>query len=227
MKEELDSIENSDLYLKKLRKNYEELENITKEKALKLREKRQSAAKILEEAIERHLSDLEMLKVKFKVDVTETELKPNGADSIRFMISANEGEELKPLTKVASGGELARTILAMKVVLADADTVSTMIFDEIDTGVSGSTSQKIAQKLKVLAKEKQVFVITHSPQIAASADCHYLVEKGEKDGKTISDVRILNEEESVNEIARIISGSVITKAAIDAAKDLKKAGDNE
>ena len=227
MKDELDSIENSDLYLKKLQKNYAELENIAKDRAEKISEKRKSFAKVLEEAIEKHLSDLEMPQVKFKVDITKTELKSKGCDSIRFMISANKGEDLKPLSKVASGGELARTILAMKVVLADADTVSTMIFDEIDTGVSGSTSQKIAQKLKILAKEKQVFVITHSPQIAAFADCHYLVEKSEKDGKTISDVRVLKEEESINEIARIISGSVITQSAIDTAKDLRKAGQNE
>lgn len=227
MKEELDSIENSDLYLKKLQKNYTELETKAKDRAIRLSEKRKAAAKVLEEAIEKHLNDLEMPQVKFKVDITQTELKSKGCDSIRFMISANKGEDLKPLSKVASGGELARTILAMKVVLADADTVSTMIFDEIDTGVSGSTSQKIAQKLKILAKEKQVFVITHSPQIAAFADCHYLVEKGEKDGKTVSDVRVLKEEESINEIARIISGSVITQSAIDAARDLRKAGQNE
>ena len=227
MKEELDSIENSDLYLAKLKKNYTELEKIARERALKLSEKRKASAKILEDSIEKHLTDLEMPQVKFKVDITETELKSNGCDSIRFMISANKGEELKPLSKVASGGELARTILAMKVVLADADSVSTMIFDEIDTGVSGSTSQKIAQKLKTLAKEKQVFVITHSPQIAAFADCHYLVEKREEAGKTVSDVRVLSYEESINEVARIISGSTITQAAIDAAKDLKKAGNDE
>ena len=227
MKEELDSIENSDLYLAKLKKNYTELEKIARERALKLSEKRKASAKILEDAIEKHLTDLEMPQVEFKVDITETELKSNGCDSIRFMISANKGEELKPLSKVASGGELARTILAMKVVLADADSVSTMIFDEIDTGVSGSTSQKIAQKLKTLAKEKQVFVITHSPQIAAFADCHYLVEKREEAGKTVSDVRALSYEESINEVARIISGSTITQAAIDAAKDLKKAGNDE
>ncbi len=227
MKEELDSIENSDLYLAKLKKNYTELGKIARERALKLSEKRKASAKVLEDAIEKHLTDLEMPQVKFKVDITETELKSNGCDSIRFMISANKGEELKPLSKVASGGELARTILAMKVVLADADSVSTMIFDEIDTGVSGSTSQKIAQKLKTLAKEKQVFVITHSPQIAAFADCHYLVEKREEAGKTVSDVRVLSYEESINEVARIISGSTITQAAIDAAKDLKKAGNDE
>lgn len=227
MKDELDSIENSDLYLKKLQKNYIELETNAKDRAKKLSEKRKASAMVLEEAIEKHLGDLEMPQVKFKVDITDTELKSKGSNCIKFMISANKGEELKPLSKVASGGELARTILAMKVVLADADTVSTMIFDEIDTGVSGSTSQKIAQKLKLLAKEKQVFVITHSPQIAAFADCHYLVEKGEKDGKTVSDVRVLSEEESINEIARIISGSTITKAAIDTAKDLRKAGQNE
>ena len=227
MIEELDSIENSDLYLAKLKKNYTELEKIARERALKLSEKRKASAKILEDAIEKHLTDLEMPQVKFKVDITETELKSNGCDSIRFMISANKGEELKPLSKVASGGELARTILAMKVVLADADSVSTMIFDEIDTGVSGSTSQNFAQKLKSLAKEKHVFVITHSPQIAAFADCHYLVEKREEAGKTVSDVRVLSYEESINEVARIISGSTITQAAIDAAKDLKKAGNDE
>lgn len=227
MKEELDSIENSDLYLKKLEKSYKEFESIAKERALKLSKLRKEGAKALEGAIEKHLADLEMPQVRFKVDIEETELKSKGTDSIRFMISANKGEDLKPLSKVASGGELARTILAMKVVLSDADTVSTMVFDEIDTGVSGSTSQKIARKLKTLAKEKQVFVITHSPQIAAFADCHYLVEKREEAEKTVSDVRVLNEEESVNEIARIISGSVITQAAIDAAKDLKKAGNNE
>lgn len=227
MEEELDSIENSDLYLAKLKKNYAELKTVSEERALKLTNKRKEAAKIMEESVEKHLTDLEMPNVKFKVEISETELKNNGKDNVKFMISANKGEELKPLSKVASGGELARTILALKVVLADADTVSTMIFDEIDTGVSGSTSQKIAQKLKLLAKEKQVFVITHSPQIAAFADCHLFVEKTDNGEKTTSDVRVLNEEESIREIARIISGSTITDAAINAATELKKAGNNE
>ena len=227
MEEEFDSIENSDLYLAKLKKNYEELKVVSEERAYKLTQKRLAAAKLMEESVKNHLSDLEMPNVKFKVEISETELKNNGKDNIKFMICANKGEELKPLSKVASGGELARTILALKVVLSDADTVSTMIFDEIDTGVSGSTSQKIAQKLKVLAKEKQVFVITHSPQIAAFADCHLFVEKTENQEKTVSNVRVLNEEESIREIARIISGSTITEAAISAAKELKKAGSNE
>ena len=227
MEEEFDSIENSDLYLAKLKKNYEELKNVSEERALKLTQKRIATAKLMEESVEKHLSDLEMPNVKFKVEISETELKNSGKDTVKFMISANKGEDLKPLSKVASGGELARTILALKVVLSDADTVSTMIFDEIDTGVSGSTSQKIAQKLKVLAKEKQVFVITHSPQIAAFADCHLFVEKTENQEKTVSDVRVLSEEESIREIARIISGSTITEAAISAAKELKKAGNNE
>lgn len=224
LKEELGLIENKDINREKLEKECKVLYEHAKVLADDIRKERILRAKELEKAVKTHLESLEMPNVAFKILIENTELSSSGADSVEFLISANKGEDLKPLNKVASGGELSRIILAMKVCLAKADSVETMIFDEIDTGVSGSTSQKIAEKLKILTKDKQIFVITHSPQIAAFADFHYLVEKTEDATKTVSTVKLLDEDERTKEIARIISGSTVTESAVSTAKELIKEG---
>ena len=163
------------------------------------------------------LRHLEMDKVVFDVEIKRCELNPKGFNEVQFLISTNPGEPLKPLNKIASGGELSRIILALKVVLSERDSVSAMIFDEVDVGVGGSAAQKIAEKLKTISQNRQVIVITHLAQIASFADKHYLISKNVKDGSTYSEITLLSEEERVNEIARIMSGSVITDTAREAA----------
>ena len=161
---------------------------------------------------------------EFKIGFTENEPDENGAEKAEFLISPNKGEPFKPICKIASGGELSRIILALKVVLSDSDKVSSMIFDEVDTGVSGSAAEKIGRKLKQVSKNKQVFVITHLPQVASFADFHYKVTKTEKDGKAVSNITLLNENEKIREIARLMSGSVINDSALKAAEEMLKVG---
>ncbi len=221
---ELLKTENSDEYKKKLEKELKAQLEKTNECADKLTKARKDAGCELAKQVLKQLNDLEMANVTFEVRITETELSPNGKDKIEFMISANAGEDLKPLNKVASGGELSRIILALKVILSKNDFVSTMIFDEVDTGVSGSAAQKIAEKIKAVSKEKQVFVITHLPQVAAFGDSHYLIEKEATDGKTSSKVNLLDEEGRLKEIARLLSGSVITENALNNARELISLG---
>ena len=173
------------------------------------------SVRILEE-----LRQLDMPKVQFECVFTEIDLCPTGADTVAFYMSANAGEALKPMSKVASGGELARIMLAMKNVLAEKDSVNTLIFDEVDTGVSGRAAQKVAEKLRAVAKTKQVLCVTHLPQIAALADTHFAVEKGEREGRTYTRVVHLGEEERKNELARLTSGEHITPAALESAAEL-------
>jgi DNA repair protein RecN (Recombination protein N) len=138
------------------------------------------------------------------------------------MISTNPGEELKPLGKVASGGELSRIMLAVKSVLADADAIETLIFDEIDTGISGRTAQKVSEKMAVIAGKHQVICITHLPQIAAMADNHYVIEKNTMDHRTMTHIRQLSESSSIDEIARLLGGVEITEAVLENAREMKK-----
>ncbi len=224
LEEELLEIENSDEYKKKLEKELKIQLKKTSALADELSEKRKKAGEELAKQVLVQLKDLEMPNVTFKVEIEDAPLSSKGKDKIEFMISANAGEALKPLSKVASGGELSRIILALKVILSKNDFVSTMIFDEVDTGVSGSAAQKIAEKIKAVSKEKQVFVITHLPQMAAFGDSHYLIEKEATGGKTSSKVTLLNEEGRVAEIARLLSGSVITENALNNARELISLG---
>ncbi len=223
-KKELLKIENSDEYRKKLEKELKIQLEKTEELAKKLSKVRKASAKELEVQIMNQLKDLEMPEVAFKVEFEEIPLSTKGSDKIEFMISANRGEVLKPLNKVASGGELSRIILAIKVILSKNDFVSTMVFDEVDTGVSGSAAQKIAEKIKAVSKEKQVFVITHLPQVAAFSDNHYLIEKETLNNKTSSNVTLLDENGKLKEIARLLSGSVITENALSNARELISLG---
>lgn len=191
----------------------------------KLRKARQAVALKIEKEVNLQLKDLEMPDAEFKISLTETEFTKRGSDKAEFLISANKGQGLKPLNKTASGGELSRIILALKVILAKEDKVTTLIFDEVDAGVSGSVAQKIAEKLKLISNDKQVIVITHLAQIASFADSHYLVTKSKKDNETVSDVAKLDYEGRVKEIARIMSGSVITDTILKGAREMIKTGE--
>ena len=172
------------------------------------------SVRILEE-----LRQLDMPKVQFECVFTEIELCPTGAAAVAFYMSANAGEALKPMSKVASGGELARIMLAMKNVLAEKDSVDTLIFDEVDTGVSGRAAQKVAEKLRAVAKTKQVLCVTHLPQIAAMGDVHFSVEKGERDGRTFTEVERLDRDRRREELARL-SGGTVTQTMLDGAEEL-------
>ena len=150
------------------------------------------------------------------------EFNVTGRDEVEFMIAVNPGESLKSLGKVASGGELSRIMLAIKNVLSDKDEVDTMIFDEIDTGISGITAQAVSEKLKSISTNRQVICITHLAQIAAPADQHFLIEKMVKDGKTVTEIRRLDDEAIIVELARIIGGAQITEAVLESAREMKK-----
>ena len=161
-----------------------------------------------------------MPKVQFSCVFSETELSANGADQVAFYMSANAGEALKPMSKVASGGELARIMLAMKNVLAEQDQVATLIFDEVDTGVSGRAAQKVAEKLRSVASSKQVLCVTHLPQLAALASTHLLIAKEERGGRTYTTVTPLDMEGRKRELARIIGGANITEITLKSAEEM-------
>lgn len=211
---ELENIQNSDEIMKKLQLELESERASLKETAEKLYSERKKAGQRLGEAIQKELTELDMEKARFEISVKHTEeFSKNGMDVVEFMISTNPGEPLKELTKVASGGELSRTMLAIKSVLAECGETETLIFDEIDTGVSGRAAQKIAVKLWGLGKNSQVICISHQPQLAAYADNHYYIEKNVTDDTAKTTVRILDDEERTLEVARIIDGADITEAA--------------
>ena len=163
-----------------------------------------------------------MKKVEFSCVFTETELTPLGADAVAFYMTANAGEALKPLSKVASGGELARIMLALKNVLAERDRVPTLIFDEVDTGVSGRAAQRVAEKLLAVSRTKQVLCVTHLPQLAALADTHFRIAKREADGRTYTSVTPLDFEGRRQELARIIGGASITETTLQSAGEMLK-----
>ena len=217
---ELDEIEFADDHVQRLQMKCEKAEKEAWNAALKLRNNRHEMAQILSQRILTELAQLDMPKVQFSCNFMETELSPNGADSIAFYMSANAGEALKPLSKVASGGELARIMLAMKNVLAEKDHVNTLIFDEVDTGVSGRAAQKVAEKLRSVAKSKQVLCVTHLPQLAALANTHLLIAKEERDGRTYTTVTPLDLEGRKRELARIIGGTNITETTLKSAEEM-------
>lgn len=217
---ELDDIEFADDRMIQLKKELEKAQADAQEWAEKLRASRKKAARVLAVRILDELHQLDMPRVQFECVFTETELSPTGSDAVAFYMSANAGEALKPMSKVASGGELARIMLAMKNVLAEKDSVHTLIFDEVDTGVSGRAAQKVAEKLRSVAKSKQVLCVTHLPQIAALADTHLLITKAERDGRTYTSVTPLDLEGRKAELARIIGGANITKTTLKSAEEM-------
>ena len=219
-KKELDEIEFADDHLERLKGKLQKAEKTAWDAALALRENRKKTAVSMSERILTELSQLDMPRVQFSCEFTELELTNLGADAVAFYMSANAGEALKPMSKVASGGELARIMLAMKNVLAERDQVSTLIFDEVDTGVSGRAAQKVAEKLRAVAEHKQVLCVTHLPQLAALANTHLLIAKGERDGRTYTTVTPLDIEGRKKELARIIGGTNITETTLKSAEEM-------
>lgn len=217
---ELDEMEFSGDRLEQLKCKLERAQKDAWEAAYELREARKQASERLTARILEELSQLDMKKVRFTCEFSETELTPAGADAVAFYMSANLGEALKPLNKVASGGELARIMLALKNVLAEKDHVPTLIFDEVDTGVSGRAAQRVAEKLHQVSKSKQVLCVTHLPQLAALADTHLLIAKGERDGRTFTTVEPLDLEGRKAELARIIGGANITETTLKTAEEM-------
>ena len=219
-KQELDQIEFADDHVQRLEEKLKKAERHAWDEALALRENRKTAGQTLAAKILTELAQLDMPKVQFVCHFTETELSANGADAVAFYMSANVGEDLKPMNKVASGGELARIMLAMKNVLAQQDQVATLIFDEVDTGVSGRAAQKVAEKLRSVARTKQVLCVTHLPQLAALANTHLLISKDERDGRTYTTVTPLDREGRTRELARIIGGANITDTTLKSAEEM-------
>ena len=219
-KRELDEIEFADDHIEHLKKKLTKAEKAAWDAAFALRKNRKETAEVLSARILTELAQLDMPKVQFACQFTELELTANGADAVAFYMSANVGEALKPMSKVASGGELARIMLAMKNVLAEQDKVNTLIFDEVDTGVSGRAAQKVAEKLKSVARSKQVLCVTHLPQLAAMGDTHLLIAKGERDGRTYTTVKPLDLEGRKRELARIIGGANITDITLKSAEEM-------
>ena len=219
-KKELDDIEFADDHLERLKKKLHRAEKEAWEAALVLRENRKKTALSMSHRILSELAQLDMPRVQFSCEFRELELTANGADAVAFYMSANAGEALKPMSKVASGGELARIMLAMKNVLAEKDDVATLIFDEVDTGVSGRAAQKVAEKLRAVARHKQVLCVTHLPQLAALANTHLLIAKSERDGRTFTSVTPLDVEGRKRELARIIGGTNITDTTLKSAEEM-------
>ncbi len=219
-KRELDEIAFADDHLERLKGKLQKAEKVAWDAALLLRKNRRENAQRLAARILEELAQLDMPRVQFSCEFTETDLTAIGADAVAFYMSANAGEALKPLSKVASGGELARIMLAMKNVLAEQDQVNTLIFDEVDTGVSGRAAQKVAEKLLSVSSSKQVLCVTHLPQLAALASTHLLIAKEERQGRTYTTVTALERQGRILELARIIGGTNITETTLKNAEEM-------
>lgn len=214
-------------YLDKLQRNYDGAENRCRALCRQISEIRKAEAEKMTKSMQQALLDLNFPDVQFEMPFEILEqFTIHGYDSLEFMISLNSGEALKPLTKVASGGELSRIMLAMKSVLADQDEIPTLIFDEIDTGISGRTAQKVSEKMAQIGASHQILCITHLSQIAAMADTHFLIEKKVEDGRTKTGVRELSKEDIYTELARMLGGVEITTAVIENAKEMKQLAEN-
>ena len=217
---ELAQIEDAGDTLARLEQALSKAEKEARQAAQALSDARKAAADRLTAQILTELQQLDMGKIRFAVDFAEKPLDSDGMDTVRFLMSANVGEELRPIHKIASGGELARIMLAMKNVLSEQDHVGTMVFDEVDTGVSGRAAQKVAEKMARISRRKQVLCVTHLPQLAAMADTHFSVEKGERGGRTYTEVRRLDREQRRQELARLTGGSHVSQTMLDGAEEL-------
>lgn len=219
----LSELENYEIHRQKLQREYESCEKELMANAAEITEIRKKYAAELAEVIRQALVDLNFLEVAFEIAFEQTQqITAGGMDEICFMISTNPGAAVRPLGDVASGGELSRIMLAIKTVLADKDAVGTLIFDEIDVGISGRTAQKVSEKLSVIAGSHQVICITHLAQIAAMADSHYVIEKQVENQVTVTRIRRLSENESVEELARILGGAEITDTVMQSAREMKE-----
>ena len=217
---ELAQIEDAGDTLARLEQALSKAEKGARQAAQALSDARKAAAERLTAQILAELQQLDMGKIRFAVNFAEKPLDSDGMDTVRFLMSANVGEELRPIHKIASGGELARIMLAMKNVLSEQDHVGTMVFDEVDTGVSGRAAQKVAEKMARISRRKQVLCVTHLPQLAAMADTHFSVEKGERGGRTYTEVRRLDREQRRRELARLTGGSHVSQTMLDGAEEL-------
>lgn len=220
--ERIEKLQNYDLYLEKLQKELKAAEKQVDALCSRISEIRKMAAKDLSAQITGHLAELNFLDVRFEIQLERLEnYSANGYDETEYMIAVNVGETLKPLAKVASGGELSRVMLALKTVLADKDEVESIIFDEIDTGISGRTAQKVSEKMALIGKNRQVICITHLPQIASMADAHFLIEKTVQGQNTMTGIRRLKVSEEVEELARMLGGVEITDKVLENAQEMK------
>ena len=221
----LDEIDNADDIKEDISNEIKRLGKIAVGLAEKIHERRASAAKKITEGVRENLEFLDMPKVRFEVSVkSQTKLKHDGADDVEFLIATNAGEPLMPLEKIASGGELSRIMLSLKCVLSDKDGVGTVIYDEVDAGISGKTSRKVGIKLKEISRVMQIISVTHSAQIASLSDNHYLISKHDVDGRTESNVTLLDENGRVGEIARILGGINVTESQMIAAREMIEEG---
>ena len=218
--EEYQSLELSDELTAHLQRELDEANLVLHTVAEALTACRLAAAAEFSERVEQELAYLDMAGVRFSITRREKPYGPTGADEMEFMICTNTGEEAKPLAKIASGGELARIMLAMKNVLSEQDHVATMVFDEVDTGVSGRAAQKVAEKMARISRHKQVLCVTHLPQLAAMADTHFSVEKGEANGRTFTRVQQLNRKQRQMELSRLTGGSHVTETMLQGAEEL-------
>ena len=225
--ETLRKLQDYDSYLEELRRNLADAEEKVSALSLQLSKMRQEASKELTKAIRDGLLDLNFLDVQFEMVFTGTDHYTSaGTDEVEFMISMNPGEPIRSLGDVASGGELSRIMLAIKTVMAEKDRIETLIFDEIDVGISGRTAQKVSEKMAVIGRNHQVICITHLAQIAAMADAHFAIEKKVADGKTRTNISLLNKEEEIDELARILGGAEITEKVRESAAEMKELAKN-
>lgn len=224
-RDELERISFASDSVARLEKELDKQRLAVMKEAEKLSEVRKSEAAQLEQRIQDELRQLDMPKVRFAICFERKEPDTSGIDSVRFLMSANVGEELRPINKVASGGELARIMLALKNVLAENESIGTLVFDEVDTGVSGRAAQKVAEKLAQVSRRKQVLCVTHLPQLSAMADVHFSVEKGERNGRTYTSVEELDRLRRRQELARLTGGARITEAMLAGAEELISAAE--
>lgn len=219
----LEKLLDYDLYMKQLQEECSICEEKLRRACEKISEIRRKNAFQLSEILKNSMIHLNFLTVEFEIMVRpEQKITANGYDEVEFLISTNPGEELKPLGQVASGGELSRIMLAIKTVLAEKDGIGTLIFDEIDTGISGKTAWRVSEELDTVAHEQQVICITHLPQIAAMADVHFVIEKSSSDENTLTELRRIQGEESLGEMARLLGSDVLTEAALINAKEMRQ-----
>lgn len=224
-RQELDQIAFADDTLAQLQKHREKALKEALAAARELSQQRKAAAKSLEKQILTELQELNMGSIRFQVAFVEKKLDATGMDEVRFLMSANVGEELRPIQKIASGGELARIMLAMKNVFSQQEKLGTMVFDEVDTGVSGRAAQKVAEKMAKISRQKQVLCVTHLPQLAAMADTHFSVEKGVSGGRTFTRVQELTRQQRREELARLTGSGQTSQTMIDSAEELLSAAD--
>ena len=225
-KKRLGELEDYDAHKKRMEQELEECRNGLEKLCTQLTGIRKKASRTLVKKIKQGLVDLNFLDVEFDMEFEKLDhFTPSGWDGAQFLISTNPGQPMRPLKDVASGGELSRIMLAIKTVLADSDDIPTLIFDEIDTGISGRTAQKVSEKLMLIAKSHQVICITHLPQIAAMADSHFEIAKSASHGRTITTIRLLDRQASVEELARLLGGARITEAVLKNAGEMKELAD--